>query len=729
MGTVNVTLGDAAQLNLILGQQNENEVTEVVFDYSAWKTAYGSGTLSLSVQRPGDQQPYAVVMTTSGDTATWEVSSLDTAYNGTGEIQLTYTVGTLVKKSVVYMFTVYGSIGANGEYPSPGQTWQEEIEDELADVRQDLSQVTSNNLMGDNADTLYPVYLPSGTSITASTSDGSNFNQNYRIYYYDKGGNVIDWYGLYTSDGSKKTKTFNTDVYWLSWKSGQPPTQNIMINIGSNKNPYQPYYFAPHVFRYKGWTFATSFSTVLETGWYTVPNIGNVQDAPFSYGTYAQLRVYSRGISNPRIIQEVIGDNGEHYVRTIAGTGTSAKPWTKLTTEKSILVNIENQNEKVVSLSGNYFDYDNAVWQDGIYNSKTGAVSGSSPYKYCYVPLQGTGVYVKTGLKTTFGDNFTYFAMLDENKNFLFSVAGSADSSDTSGIYSSKITVTDDMAKSAKYTVLHMDSNNPYIPKLFYNANTSAYSFNDKNQPITYGFATNPLYKKTVICDGDSICEGVADLPKDWGAYFGRLKINRQISGTNYGVGGGTICDMTNTTVGGNPRHSVAVNIDTIHSAYADLDYLILEGGTNDADLIGQFVGDTPPTKFGTWTESDFSGNYDKTTFCGGVEYLFYKALSYYPHSKIGFIIAMEMGTNNATVANRKRYFDEIVKIAKKWHIPVLNLWENALADARLTAFYDSTKTSSENVTAKSFYYDGQHPTSYGYDKMQHMIEAWIETL
>ena len=141
MGTVNVTLGDATQLNLILGQQNENEVTEVVFNYAAWKTAYGSGTLSLSVQRPGDQQPYAVAMTTSGNTATWEVSGLDTAYNGTGEIQLTYTVGTLVKKSVVYMFTVYGSIGANGEYPSPGQTWQEEIEDELADVKQDLLQV------------------------------------------------------------------------------------------------------------------------------------------------------------------------------------------------------------------------------------------------------------------------------------------------------------------------------------------------------------------------------------------------------------------------------------------------------------------------------------------------------------------------------------------------------------------------------------------------------------
>ena len=141
MGTVNVTLGEDTRLNLILGQQLENAVTSVVFDFSAWQTAYGSGTLALSVQRPGDEQPYAVTMTTSGTDATWSVTDLDTAYKGVGHIQLTYTVGSAIKKSVVYKFTVYESLGANGEYPSPGQTWQEEIEDELSDVKQDLNDL------------------------------------------------------------------------------------------------------------------------------------------------------------------------------------------------------------------------------------------------------------------------------------------------------------------------------------------------------------------------------------------------------------------------------------------------------------------------------------------------------------------------------------------------------------------------------------------------------------
>lgn len=143
MGTVNVTLGDGKKLNLILGQQLENAVTAVVFDFSAWQTEFGSGTLGLSVQRHGDTQPYAVVPTVSGTNATWNISELDTAYKGVGEVQVTYTVGSVVKKSTVYKFTVYRSLGENGEYPSPGQTWQEEIEEELSDVRQDLGSTKS----------------------------------------------------------------------------------------------------------------------------------------------------------------------------------------------------------------------------------------------------------------------------------------------------------------------------------------------------------------------------------------------------------------------------------------------------------------------------------------------------------------------------------------------------------------------------------------------------------
>lgn len=174
MGTVNVTLGDGKKLNLVLGQQLENAVTAVVFDFSAWKTEFGSGTLGLSVQRHGDDQPYAVVPTVSGTNATWNISELDTAYKGVGEVQVTYTVGSVVKKSTVYKFTVYRSLGENGEYPSPGQTWQEEIEDELSDVRQDLTY----SEIGNSFDGLLSnAYWDSSGSLIAYNGDVCNTNK------------------------------------------------------------------------------------------------------------------------------------------------------------------------------------------------------------------------------------------------------------------------------------------------------------------------------------------------------------------------------------------------------------------------------------------------------------------------------------------------------------------------------------------------------------------------
>lgn len=146
MGTINVTLGDATELNLLLGQQLENEVNEVVFDFSAWKTAYGSGDIDLSVQRHGDAMPYPVTLTVSGTDATWTITDTDTACKGIGEAQVTYKVGDVVKKSVVYKFTVYRSIGENGEYPAPGSTWCDQVEQDIADIKADLAELEGGSV-------------------------------------------------------------------------------------------------------------------------------------------------------------------------------------------------------------------------------------------------------------------------------------------------------------------------------------------------------------------------------------------------------------------------------------------------------------------------------------------------------------------------------------------------------------------------------------------------------
>ena len=152
MSSVNIDLAADTILNVMVGQQDENEVREVVFDFSDWYTTYGSGTISLAIQRPKDEWPYEGTLTVDNSThkATWEISDTDSAYAGIGQIQLSYTVGTAVKKSVVYRFTVYKSLGALGNVITPIQIQTfidevtealEDMQEELNDVKQDLLQV------------------------------------------------------------------------------------------------------------------------------------------------------------------------------------------------------------------------------------------------------------------------------------------------------------------------------------------------------------------------------------------------------------------------------------------------------------------------------------------------------------------------------------------------------------------------------------------------------------
>ena len=233
--------------------------------------------------------------------------------------------------------------------------------------------------------------------------------------------------------------------------------------------------------------------------------------------------------------------------------------------------------------------------------------------------------------------------------------------------------------------------------------------------------ALYPLKGKEIVCMGDSLCHASLDLPQNRNGWAGRLAEEELANTYKYAVGGGSITYISAD------RFCISRYINTVYSSNPNLDYLILEGGVNDADTLGSWVGDVPPADWGTWTETDYTGSYDDTTFCGAVETMFYNALTKFPKAKVGFIVMMQMGT--LASANRKRYFDEIVKIAKKWHIPVLNLWDNCPADARLSMYWDSTMTDTQNINAGHFYVDSEHITSYGYNKIQNMISEWIKTL
>lgn len=232
---------------------------------------------------------------------------------------------------------------------------------------------------------------------------------------------------------------------------------------------------------------------------------------------------------------------------------------------------------------------------------------------------------------------------------------------------------------------------------------------------VTKGPVSSKLFGKSVKFTGDSICAADTDTPSKAG-WAKRIGEGKGMSWENFAVGGGTLID--HTLVGSSFTIS-----DTDFGDGAD--YIILEGGTNDADRIGSILNGNVPALFGSYDLMDYTSNFTDQTFCGAVEMLLKKVVTTYPTAKVGFIIAPKMGVvstgYSAETNNRRAYFEVIITLCKKWGVPVLNLWDECTMNPRLASHY----TSGQNY----LYVDGQHPTQKGYDLITPIIQSWMETL
>ena len=113
---------------LFIGRRGENEVTEVVFDFSEWQAEFGNGVIDLFVKRNGDSAAYPVVLSVDGTVATWLVTATDTNVADYGKAEYVYTVDGKIAKSAVFTFYVAEDIGqASGEAPDPYEDWIETL--------------------------------------------------------------------------------------------------------------------------------------------------------------------------------------------------------------------------------------------------------------------------------------------------------------------------------------------------------------------------------------------------------------------------------------------------------------------------------------------------------------------------------------------------------------------------------------------------------------------------
>lgn len=339
-----------------------------------------------------------------------------------------------------------------------------------------------------------------------------------------------------------------------------------------------------------------------------------------------------------------------------------------------------------------------------------------------FIPIEGNKTYSYKGYRSTFGDSGAVkLPLYDADKNYIGYTNGAATLTD--GIVVNPIT--------AIYPTTHSVSEvaftkiNVAIADLGTAMFVEAEEYPSEYEPygetkmlasgIEFQADHNILYGKKVVFAGDSICAAGSD-EADLDGWCGRIGKKNRMQWENKGIAGNTITKDVNS------RPTCICETDFGSSP----DYIILEGGTNDADLIGNATGETKPAAFGSVTAWDFASDFDKTKFCGAVENLIKRVVSDYKGAKIGFIIAQKMGLATAaghnTAANRKFYFDTIIDICKKWGVPVLNLWDNSYLNPSLPAHYTS---GAEN----NLYTDGQHLTAAGYDIIAPVIEEWMRTL
>lgn len=198
----------------------------------------------------------------------------------------------------------------------------------------------------------------------------------------------------------------------------------------------------------------------------------------------------------------------------------------------------------------------------------------------------------------------------------------------------------------------------------------------------------------------------------------------------NYAVGGGTVAENSPAFSFGKRRHSVSETLDLMREEYPNADYILIEGGTNDADL---FEEGGMSERIGSVDVTDFSGNYDRDTFCGALESVFYRATRYWKGKKIAYIVAHKMGYGEegytAELSPRRVYFETAITVCKKWGIPYLDLWECCYLNPKLPWMYDKSLDGMGNAAAGSLYADGQHLTAAGYELTAGIIDVWLMTL
>ena len=364
----------------------------------------------------------------------------------------------------------------------------------------------------------------------------------------------------------------------------------------------------------------------------------------------------------------------------------------------------DNLLNKSLLTSGQCFYYGSSGYQ---------LVSQAHGY-YGFIPLRGAGIYRTKFQASMHSSTGTRIALCDDNNAFVVNATGTlGEAKEDNNWVDFEFVVTQEHIGSG-VTKVAFD-----VYSLFLEQTMIVKDREYPSEYIPYGYIevatdsgkkqNNILCEKTAVFLGDSICAGTtvgADSEYYGYGWAGLIGEANRMNWTNYGKNGGTI------THRGSDGTCIAKIADRAISEHPTADYIIFEGGCNDADQMRDA---------GLGVISSDYATFDTTTFSGALEALILKLVTAYPSAKIGYVIPQKMynGYADFTAQNHihRLYFDRATEICKKWGIPVVDIWNGSMLNPKLS-------------TASIYYSDGiQHLTEAGYLAVTPMIEAWMRNM
>lgn len=137
MKTISYKLKDLDQkekkVTLKLGYVGENEHVQIRIDCSEIWENYPNAVASLAVEPP-EGSKYPAIVTREGNVVCWTVKDSDVVHDGYGRIQLTFTEGSEIQKTVICRTKVDESIIGSGTAPDPIADFVAEANEALAEL-------------------------------------------------------------------------------------------------------------------------------------------------------------------------------------------------------------------------------------------------------------------------------------------------------------------------------------------------------------------------------------------------------------------------------------------------------------------------------------------------------------------------------------------------------------------------------------------------------------------